>query len=63
MPAAFEGLVIPDAKSNHALLGGRNPMLLRTNSKIMDFMEKQYGKPIRQMGLEIYTDRFVPDTQ
>lgn len=63
VPAAFEGLVIPDAKSNHALLGGRNPMLLRTNSKIMDFMEKQYGKPIRQMGLEIYTDRFVPDTQ
>ena len=37
-------------------------MLLRTNSKIVDFMEAQYDKPIRQMGIEIYTDRFVPVT-
>ena len=62
VPAAFEGLTIPAAKLNHALLGGREPMLLRTNSKIVDFMEAQYDKPIRQMGIEIYTDRFVPVT-
>lgn len=62
VPAAFEGLTIPDAKKNHDLLGGHEPMLLRTNSKIMAFMEAHYGKPIRQMGIEIYTDRFVPVT-
>lgn len=63
VPAAFEGLVIPNAKLNHALLGGREPMLMRTNSKIMSFMQAQYNKPIGQMSFEIYTDRFVPDTK
>ena len=37
-------------------------MLMRTNSKIMSFMQAQYNKPIGQMSFEIYTDRFVPDT-
>ena len=58
--SAFEGLVIPDAKQNHAMLGGREPTLQRTNSKIVRFIENTYQKPIRQLSMEIYTDRFVP---
>ncbi|WP_297800634.1 ABC transporter substrate-binding protein [Arenimonas sp. GDDSR-1] len=60
VPAAFDGLVIPDAKQNHALLGGREPTLQRTNSRIVEFMEQTYKTPIRQLSLDIYTDRFVP---
>lgn len=59
----FEGLIIPDARQNHALLGGREPMLLQTNGKIVSFMERQYQKPIHQLSFEIYTDRFVPETK
>ncbi|MFY8205966.1 MAG: ABC transporter substrate-binding protein, partial [Arenimonas sp.] len=33
--SAFEGLHIPDARQNKALLGGREPTLVRTNSKIV----------------------------
>lgn len=58
--AAFEGLSIPDARQNHALLGGREPTLVRSNNKIVGFMEKHNQKPIKQMSFEIYTDRFVP---
>jgi len=61
--ATFEGLILPDARENHALLGGREPMLLQTNGKIVSFMERQYQKPIHQLSFEIYTDRFVPDTK
>ena len=60
--ASFEGLIIPDARQNHALLGGREPMLLQTNGKIVSFMERQYQMPIHQLSYEIYTDRFVPIT-
>lgn len=60
--ATFDGLIIPDARENHALLGGRKPMLLQTNGKIVSFMERQYQKPIHQLSYEIYTDRFVPET-
>lgn len=60
MAAAFEGLSIPDARQNHALLGGREPTLVRSNNKIVGFMEKHNQKPIKQMSFEIYTDRFVP---
>ena len=59
---SFEGLIIPDARQNHALLGGREPMLLQTNGKIVSFMERQYQMPIHQLSYEIYTDRFVPIT-
>jgi NitT/TauT family transport system substrate-binding protein len=61
--AAFEGLSIPDARQNHALLGGREPTLVRSNNKIVGFMEKHNQKPIKQMSFEIYTDRFVPTNQ
>uniref|UniRef100_UPI0037BF7EAB ABC transporter substrate-binding protein n=1 Tax=Arenimonas sp. TaxID=1872635 RepID=UPI0037BF7EAB len=60
--AAFEGLTIPDAKQNHDMLGGREPILLQNNGKIVSFMERQYQKPIHQLSYEIYTDRFVPKT-
>ncbi|MFZ9309997.1 MAG: ABC transporter substrate-binding protein [Arenimonas sp.] len=58
--SAFEGLHIPDARQNKALLGGREPTLVRTNNKIVQFMEAQSRKPIHQMSFEIYTDRFLP---
>jgi NitT/TauT family transport system substrate-binding protein len=61
--AAFEGLTIPDAKQNHDMLGGREPTLMRTNSKIMEFMERTNKKKIRQLSMEIYTDRFVPESE
>lgn len=62
VPAAFDGLMIPDARRNRALLDDSDPILLHTNSKIVDFMEDHYGRPIKQMGIEIYTDRFIPET-
>ena len=62
VPAAFDGLVIPDTRRNLTLLDDSDHMLLRTNSKIVDFMEAHYGKPIRQMGIEMYSDRFIPET-
>jgi NitT/TauT family transport system substrate-binding protein len=61
VPAAFEGLVFPEARKNYDLLGGREPMLLRTNSRIVQFMEAHYDKPISQMGIAIYTDRFITE--